>query len=76
MQLYEIAQVDIEQIFEEKAKEMALHSVKHISGVVPERPLVCIEHPGIVKDTENAINTLGGAFMVQKVRWKCSNWNS
>ena len=50
--------------------EEFLQATNQLSMNVPERPLVCIEHPGVVRNTENAINTLGGDYIIGKVRLK------
>ena len=55
---------------EARQNEAAADDKNVVFGSVPERLLVCIEHPGIVKNNQNAINTLGGDHIVNRVRRK------
>ena len=47
--------------------EWAANDIRIISEIIPDNPLVCIEHPGLVRSSQNALKTLGGNYMIDKV---------
>lgn len=47
--------------------ERVANDKNNVSQVIPNVSLVCIEHPGRVRSSRNAMNTLGGDYMVDKV---------
>ena len=46
----------------------AADETQFIIRTVPKKPVLCIEHPGVVKNSHYAIKTLGGDYMLDKVR--------
>ena len=47
--------------------EKVTNDMKNVSRAVPNNSLICIEHPGLVRSSQNALKTLGGNYMVDKV---------
>ena len=39
----------------------------HTVACCLDKPLVCVEHPGVVVNIAKAIDTLGGAYQVDQV---------